>query len=202
MRILHRPRPEVYFRQLGILAVPGEEFLRRPRFQDEIDAFPPAFAMLHGRNAVADRDVVAETRRQAGNQSAAADTVEHRVFLGETDRRRRRDGGAELQQRDIVQSLVASHLGEDGAEQIRVAHEPVRVLMVLVGADAVEAEFGRQHQLVDRPVVIVSDLVGVAVFPPRRIDPSRSKPPGEIVRQVAIRHEMKHRDLHGRLSLC
>ncbi len=68
---------------------------------------------------------------------------------------------------------------------------------MLIGADAVEAELGRQHQFVDRPVVNVGDLVSVAVLPPRCIDPSRRQPSGKILGQVTIGHEMKHRDLHG-----
>ena len=202
MRILHRPRPQIHFRQLSIFPVPGEEFLRRPGFQHEIDALPPALALLHRRYAVADLDVVAEAGRHAGNQAPAADAIEHRIFLGEADGRRRRDGGAELHQRDMVQSLIAGHLGQDGAEQIRIAHEPIGVLVVLVGADGIEAELGRQHQFVDRPIVIVGDLVGVAVLPPRRIDPGRRQLAGKIFRQIAIWHEMKHRDLHGHSSLC
>jgi hypothetical protein len=41
--------------------------------------------------------------------------------------------------------------------------------MTLVGADAVEAELGRQHQFIDRPVVNIGDLVGVAIFPSGRV---------------------------------
>ena len=105
--------------------------------------------------------------------------------------------------RDLIQALIAGHLGEDGAEQVRIAHEPVRVLVMLVGADAVEAELGRQHQFVDRPVVDVGDFVGVAIFPPGRIDPGRREAPREILRQITIGHEMKHRDLHGpSLHVC
>jgi hypothetical protein len=167
-----------------------------------VDAFPPAFAMLHRGDAVADRDVVAEAGRQPGNQAPAADTVDHRVFLGETNGRRRRNGGTELQKRHLVQSLIAGHLGQHRAEQIRIAHEPVWILVMLVGADGVEAELGREHQLVDRPVVVVGDFVGVAVFPPRRIDPGRRQLAGKILRQITVRHEMEHRDLHSRCSPC
>ena len=151
-----------------------------------------------GGNAVADIGVAAEPERHTGDQSAAADAIEHRVFLGDADRRRGSgERGAKLHERDIIQALIARHLGENGAEQVRIAHEAVRVLVMLVGADAVEAELRRQHQFVDRPVVVVGDLVGVAVLPPGRIDPSRRQAPGEILRQIAIGHEMKHRDLHG-----
>ena len=197
MRILHRTRPQIHFRQLRVFAVPGEELLRRPRFQDEVDTLPPAFAVLHRRDAVADRDVVAKAGRQARNQAAAAETIDHRVFLGEADRRRRRDGGAKLQKRDLIQSLIAGQPGEHRAEQIRVAHESVRILMMLVGADGVEAELGRKHQLINRPIVIVGDFIGIAVFPPRRIDPGRRQLAGKVLRQVAVGHEMKHRDFHG-----
>ena len=197
MRVLHRPRPQIHLRQLIVFSVPGEEFLRGPRLEHEIDRLAPALALIHRRDAVADIGVATEPERHAGDQAAAADAIEHRIFFGDADRRRGGgERGAELDNGDIVQALVARHFRQDGAEQVGIAHEPVRVLVVLVGADAVEAELCRQHQFIDRPIVEVGDLVGVTVLPPGGIDPSRSKTPREIFRQVAIRHEMETGDLH------
>src|SRR5262245_51210120 len=108
----------------------------------------------------------------------------------------------ELHKRNLIESLIACHLRQDSAEKVRVAHEPIWVLVVLVGTNAIEAELGRQHQLVQRPVVIVGDLVGVPILPPRRINPRRCKTLWRKIRgEVAIRHEMEHRNFHGRISL-
>ena len=198
MRILHRPRPQIHFRELIVFAIPSKEFLRGPRLQHQIDGLAPALALVHGRDTVADIGVATEPERHARNQAAAADAIEHRIFLGDADGRRGGgERGAELHQRDVIQALVARHLGQDGAEQIWIAHEPIGVLMVLVGADAIEAEPSRQHQFVDRPVIEIANLVGIAIFPPRRIHPCRIEPLREIVRQIAIRHEMETGDLHG-----
>ena len=92
------------------------------------------------------------------------------------------DGSAQLYQRDMIELLVAHHLGEGCGEQIGIAHEPVWVLVVLVGADAVESELRRQHELVQRPVVIVSYFVGISELPPWRVDPRRVIAFGKILR--------------------
>src|SRR5262249_16514668 len=137
------------------------EFLRGPSLQHQIDGLAPALALVHGRDAVADIGIAAEPERNARDQTAAADAIEHRIFLGDTDGRRRSGKrGAKLHQRDVVQALVARHLCKDGAEQIWIAHESVRVLMVLVGADAVETKQGRQDQFVHRPIIEILTLLG------------------------------------------
>ena len=198
MRILHRPRPQIDFRQLIIFPIPGEEFLRCPGLQHEVDRLTPARALVHRGYAVTDIGVATQPERHARHQSPAADAIEHRIFLGDADRRR---GGGErrpeLHDRDVVQALIARHPRQDGAEQVGIAHEPIGVLVVLVGADAIEADLGRQHKFIDRPIVEVGHLVGIAILPPRRIDPGRGQTVRKIFRQIAIRHEMKTRDLHG-----
>src|SRR3712207_161267 len=97
MRLLDGTRPEVDLRQLVVPAVPGEELLRRPRLQHELDRLTPALALLDRGHAVADVRVAAEAQRQTCDEPAAADAVEHRVLLGDPDRGRGRgDGRAEL----------------------------------------------------------------------------------------------------------
>src|SRR6516164_10402982 len=55
----------------------------------------------------------------------------------------------------------------------RLGMKTVRVLVVLVRADAVEATLRGIEQLVDRPIIILTHAPRVGEFPPRRRDPHR-----------------------------
>jgi hypothetical protein len=71
----------------------------------------------------------------------------------------------------MIQPLVAGQFRQRRTKQVRIAHEAVGILMVFIRANAIESELGRQHEFVQRPIVIVGHFIGVPVFPPRRIDP-------------------------------
>jgi hypothetical protein len=75
--------------------------------------------------------------------------------------------------------------------------EPVDVLVMLIGAQPVQAGLRRMKHLVQRGVVVLADLVGIGDVEPDRIDMGRVVPPLEIAGQVAIGHQMEHADLHG-----
>ena len=62
-------------------------------------------------------------------------------------------------------------LREHAAHDVRTGHETVRVLVVLVRADAVEATLCGIEQLVDRPILVLTHAPRVGEFPPRRRDP-------------------------------
>ena len=196
VRRLHRPRPQVHAAQLVVLAVPREHLGIGPGAQHELDALAPARALHDRRDPVAHRGVGADAHGDAGDQPAVAQAVEDRVLLGDARRRRRRgQRRAELDERD-VEAAFAREPGEDRAEQVRVAHEPVGVLVVLVRPQPVEAELRGEHELVDRLVEEVARLAGVAELRPRGVDPHRPVARLDVVRQIPVRHEVERRDLH------
>src|SRR5262249_21024826 len=88
-------------------------------------------------------------------------------------------------------------LREDAAHEVRTGHETVRVLVVLVRADAVEAALRRVKQLVDRPIIVLTHAPRVGEFPPRRRDPHGFVAGLEVERQLTMRHEVEHTDLHA-----
>src|SRR2546430_3676963 len=53
-----------------------------------------------------------------------------------------------------------------------------------------------EQQLVERPVVVLPHARGVGQLPPRRRDPDRFVALLEVVRQLAVRHQVERADLH------
>ena len=188
--------PEVDHPELLVLAVPGEHLLRRPRLDDEVVGLVVALPLLDRRDPVDHVGVHRAAERHAGDEAAAADAVDHGVLLGHPDRRvGRRQGGAHLDERHVQ---AVGGPGEGRTHQIGPGHEPVGVLMVLVDADAVQPRLGGVGQLVERPVVVLAHTHRVGQLVPGRIDPDGLVPPFEVVRQLPVRHEMEHRDLHAK----
>ena len=141
MRLLDRPRPEIHHPELIVLAVPGKDLPRRPRLDDERQRLAVTLALLDRHDAVGDHRVRRQAGRKAGDEPAAADAVEHGVFLGDARRRRgRRQGRAELDDGDV---LAVGLLRQHRAHQARIGHEAIDVLMMLVGAQAVKAGLRR-----------------------------------------------------------
>jgi hypothetical protein len=70
--------------------------------------------------------------------------------------------------------------------------------MMLVDADAVDAAARGVDQLIKSPVVVLADLGRIGEFCVWRVDPHRMVALLEIRRQVAIRHQMEHRNFHAR----
>src|SRR5262245_63655237 len=87
MRLLDGARPEVHVGELRVLPVPREDLARLPGLEDEGEGLAVALAMLHGRDAVAEVHVHGAAQRQAGDEPAAADAVQHGVLLGHADGR-------------------------------------------------------------------------------------------------------------------
>src|SRR3989442_8358454 len=73
---------------------------------------------------------------------------------------------------------------------------PYTTLFRSVGADAVEAGARGEQQLVEGPVVVLPHARGVGQLPPRRRDPDRFVALLEVVRQLAVRHQVERADLH------
>ena len=125
---------------------------------------------------------------EAGDEPPAADAVDHGELLGHAGRRVvQRQRVAD--DRDLHPLRLA---GEDRRHQVGRRHEPVGVLVVLVDADAVEAELLRVDQLVEVAVVnLVADL-GVEEGVGAR------HPGGPVVvgGQRRIGHEVEAEDAH------
>ncbi len=87
----------------------------------------------------------ADAADEAGDDAAAADLVEHGEFLRQRDRiihqRQRAPEDRDLR--------LLGRARERGRDQVRRRHQPVGGLMMLVDADAVEAELIGELQLAD-----------------------------------------------------
>ena len=196
MRLLDRPRPQIDHRQLIVPAVPGEDLLRLPRFQHQLQRLAIAFALLDRDDGIRNGGVGRQSGRETGNQAPAADAVEHGIFFGDPRRRAgRRQSRAELDDGDV---LRLRRPRQHRAHQARIGHEAVDVLVMLVGAQPVDAEPRGVDELVQRPVVILGDFLRIGDVEPDRIDISGFVALAEIRRQVAIGHQMEHADFHGR----
>src|SRR5215471_18284578 len=68
---------------------------------------------------------------------------------------------------------------------------------MLVRADAVEAALRCIKQLVNCPIVVLTHAPRVGEFPPRRRDPHGLVAGLEVGRQLTMRHEVEHTDLHA-----
>src|SRR5262245_56308044 len=75
---------------------------------------------------------------------------------------------------------------------------------MLIGAQSVQAGLRRKQHLVECRVVVLADLVGIGDVKPDGIDIGRVVALLVVARQIAIRHQMEHADLHGapRLRQC
>ena len=87
MRLLNRPRPDIDHRQFEVLAVPRENLRRRPRLDNQVVRLVVALALLDRRNSVAQVHVLRGPERHAGNHPPAADTIDHRILFGDSNRR-------------------------------------------------------------------------------------------------------------------
>ena len=191
-RLLERPRPDVDVAELRVAPVEGEGFLLRPGADDQ----PLGLAVL-----LAERDRVlpvavvrihARTDGEAGDDAATAHAVEHRDLFRHADRRVvERDAVAEEDDRDVLRLA-----GERGGDDVRRRHQAVAVLVVLVDADPVVAQRRGVDQLIDVLVVELAHLLRV-LEPGRDVDPDAVVGVAEVVRQVAVRHEVERVELHA-----
>ncbi len=123
----------------------------------------------------------------------ARDAVEHGELFGHADRRIvERDGVA---QHDESRVLRAAR--QAGGDDVGRRHDAVAVLVVLVDADAVEAERGGVFQQVHVGVV---DLVALHRIEQALvdIDPDRAVLLAEVVRQIGPGHQVEPGEFHRR----
>src|SRR5712691_12658259 len=78
MRLLDRPRPEIDHAELIVLAVPGENLLRRPGLGHQRQRLAEALALFDWDDAVRDCGVGRQPGGESRNGPPAADAVEHR----------------------------------------------------------------------------------------------------------------------------
>ena len=174
------------------LAVEGERLGARPRLADQLDAFVVLGPQLAGVDAVRVAGVHRGADREAGDQAAPAEEVDHRELLGDPHRRVvERDRVAEHGDRRLRRAV-----GEDRGDQVRRRHQPVAVVVVLVDADRVEPALLGPHELIDVGVVGLGE--DVAIEQGRvDVDPHAAVLLVEVLRQRRIRHEVEPHHLHG-----
>ena len=133
MRLLIRPRPDRDVLELPELAVVRELRLL-PRLHDDLDRLLEARARFRHRHVV---DVVfaRHAAGEAGQDAAARDAVRHRQLLGDAQRIVDRQQVAEDQELELLGALRRRR-----RHHVRRVHHAVRRGVVLVQADAVEAE--------------------------------------------------------------
>ena len=192
VRLLDRLRPAVDVAQLVVLAVEGERLVRRPRPHDQVVGLVVLVAGQGRDLAVAEVGVHRRADREPGDESTAADAVEHGELLGDADRR--------VVQRDRVADdadrRVARATGQPGGDEVRAGHDAVAVLVVLVDADAVEADLVGVLELVH--VLVVHGVRPCRVEQRAGdVDPHRAVGLPEVGGQVRPRHEVEPGELHG-----
>ena len=180
MRLLDGPGPQVHRCRAGSTSRSTRRSPSPARPSHQIERLAISLAVLHRRDAVGEVHVHRTAERQPGHEPPPADAVEHPVLLGDADGRRGgRQGHAHLHDGHVE---VIGLLGQHAAHQVRARHEPVGVLMMLVGADAVESGARRVEQLVERPVVVLAHALARPPAPTTAASPTRSGSALEVVR--------------------
>ena len=178
--------------ELVVLAVEGERLVAGPRLHDHVVGLAVLVPRERWDLPVAEVGVHRGADGESGDESPPGDDVEHRELLGHANRR------------VVARDRVADH-AERGPrraprqrrrDQVRRRHQSIAVLVVLVAADAVEAERLRVLELVEVRVV---DVVAFARVVQRAGDvhPDRPVPLAEVLGQVRPRHQVEPGELHG-----
>ena len=194
--VLDRPRPDVDVALLVVAAVEGEGVLFGPRLLHQVMGFEVALAQEARVLAVGVAGVHRRADREARDQPAAGDAVDHRELFGHARRR-------------IVERQRVAHDADRGVggaaregtgDQVGRRHQPIAVRMVLVHAHRVVAELGGILELVHEVVVHVMGASGVEQ---RRmdVDPDAGVLPVKVLGQLRVRHQVEPHELHGACSL-
>ena len=195
-RLLDRLGPAIDVAQLGIAAVEGERFVGRPRLADEIVRLGIFLARQRRDRAVGVVGVHRGADRKARHQTAARQHVEHGHLLGNPQRRIvERDRITQHDQRGLRRAARQGR-GHDVGRR----HQTVGVGVMLVHADAVEADALGEFELVEILVIDAVAELGL-VHAARQIDPHRTVLLPEIVRHVRPRHQVEPGEFHGHCPL-
>ena len=194
---LQRTRPQVDIPQLGVLAVERKDLILFPRSQDQLFRLGVLLSESGRIDTVSERGVHRRTDREPCDKPAPADAVQHGKLFGHTNWRVVQGDRVAHHDNCHVLGLARHSRGHD----VWRRHQAVRVLVVLVHADAVIPHLGSIFELVKRLVVgAVCDLSVKQV--PGHVHPHAVVPLAEILRQVTIRAQMKHLNLHEYPFLC
>ena len=132
---------------------------------------------------------------ESSDEASAGHDVEHGHFLGDAGGRVvEGDGLAEQEDGDVLGAAR-----EGGGHELGRGHHAVGVLVVLVDADAVEAERGGVLELVEVLVVDAVAFDGV-VEAGVDIDPDGAVGLAEVLREVGPGHEVEPVEFHGGVS--
>ena len=195
MRLLDRLRPAVDVAQLVVLPVEGERLVGRPRPHDEVVRLG-VLVTRQGRDLpVAEVRVHGRADREAGDEAATADAVQHGELLGDPDRRVVEGDRVA----DDADRRVAGAAGQPGGDEVGARHDAVAVLVVFVDADPVEAEL---VGVLEQIHVRVVHGIGAGRVEQRvgDVDPDRARRLAEVVGQVRPWHEVEPGELHGTSS--
>ncbi len=192
VRLLDRPRPDVHVAQLRVLAVERERLGLGPRLHDQLVRLAVLVTRERGDLAVAEVRVHRRADREARDEPTAADAVEHRELLRDTDRW--------VVQRDRVADdadrRAAGSARQPGSDDVRARHDAVAVLVMLVDADAVEPDRLGVLELVH--VLVVDAVRDLRVEQAARdVDPDGALGLAEVVRHQRPRHEVEPGELHS-----
>ncbi len=194
VRLLDGLRPAVHVAELRVLAVEGEGLVLLPRPHDELVRLVVLVAGERRDLPVAEVRVHRRADREAGDEPPAGDHVQHGELLRHADGRVvERDRVA-----DDADGRPRRPARQPGGDDVRRRHEPVAVLVVLVHADAVEAERVGVFELVHVLVVHEVPLTRVVELA-RNVDPHRAVLLPEVVGQIRPGHQVEPRESHGAL---
>ena len=183
MRTLDRARPDVDVALLVVAAVERESVRMLPGLHHQVVRLVVALAELRRVLAVGEAVVHRRADREAGDQPAAGDAVDHRELFG--------DAGRRVVQRQRVahhaDRRVGGATGQRRGDQVGRRHQAVAVGVVLVDADRIEAAGGGVFEFVHEVVVHV---VGAAGVEQRGVDvdPDRGVLLPEVVRKFGVWH--------------
>ena len=133
MRLLHRARPDRDVLVRPELALVGEHVLG-PGAGDDLVGFLEARARIRQRHVV-DLVLARDAAREARDQPAVRQAVEHRQLFGQPQRLMQRQQVAVDQELQLLGALRGRR-----RHQVRRVHQPVGRAVMLVEADAVIAE--------------------------------------------------------------
>ena len=196
MRLLVGPRPRIDVAELVVLAEKGKRPRLGPRSHDQVVRLGVALlrvSRIDAHGVIFGADAAHETR----DQPPAREIVEDRVFLRDheriVDERQRAAENGELGALDAAR--------ERAGENARDRHHAVGGLVMLVEADAVEAELIGKFHLIEILVVELGALLRV-VMAVRERDPGRAVVCNRVKIGVAVGHEMEIEEFHAAILIA
>ena len=158
MWLLHRTRPQIHIIKIIMTAMIFERPLARPRLQNQIMGF--IIALVRERRVHASRVIFRpDAAHKAGDDAPARHLVEHREFLRNVDRIvHQRQRAAQYRYFSVFRCAR-----EGGGNQVWRRHQAISCLMMLVDANAVEAQLIGQLQLANIAIIGGFALGGIKV---------------------------------------